>query len=71
MFNERLSEDIILLRYQQGSFFYTLSSNPEAVMSLEDQSSDVNLEEFEKNQDAIMEAQRSGKFIYDLSGGAR
>ena len=49
MFNERLSEDIILLRYQQGSFFYTLSSDPEAVMSLEDQSGDVNLAEFEKH----------------------
>jgi len=29
------------------------------------------IKEFEKNQEAIMEAQRSGKFIYDLSGAAR
>ena len=33
--------------------------------------SKMSMKEFEKNQDAIMEAQRSGKFIYDLSGGAR
>ena len=33
--------------------------------------SQMSMKEFEKNQDAIMEAQRAGKFIYDLSGGAR
>ena len=33
--------------------------------------SKMSIHEFEKNQDAIMEAQRAGKFIYDLSGGAR
>ena len=33
--------------------------------------SKMSMKEFEKNQDAIMEAQRTGKFIYDLSGGAR
>jgi len=33
--------------------------------------SKMSMKEFEKNQDAIMEAQRAGKFIYDLSGGAR
>ena len=33
--------------------------------------SKMSMKDFEKNQDAIMEAQRSGKFIYDLSGGAR
>ena len=33
--------------------------------------SQMSMKEFEKNQDAIMEAQRSGKFIYDLSGAAR
>jgi len=27
--------------------------------------------DFEKNMDAIMESQRTGKFVYDLSGGAR
>jgi hypothetical protein len=27
--------------------------------------------DYEKNQDAIMEAIRAGKFIYDLSGSAR
>jgi hypothetical protein len=27
--------------------------------------------QYEKNQEAIMEAIRSGKFIYDLSGSAR
>jgi len=31
----------------------------------------MNDKEFESNMDAIMEAQRTGKFIYDLSGGAR
>ena len=33
--------------------------------------SKMSIHEFEKNQDAIMEAQRTGKFVYDLSGGAR
>ena len=33
--------------------------------------SQMSMKEFEKNQDAIMEAQRTGKFVYDLSGGAR
>ena len=36
--------------------------------------SDVNAmsaEEYEKNADTIMEAIRSGKFIYDMSGNAR
>jgi len=33
--------------------------------------SKMSIKEFEKNQEAIMEAQRSGKFIYDLSGAAR
>jgi len=33
--------------------------------------SKMSMKEFEKNQEAIMEAQRAGKFIYDLSGGAR
>ena len=33
--------------------------------------SQMSMKEFEKNQDAIMEAQRTGKFIYDLSGAAR
>jgi hypothetical protein len=27
--------------------------------------------QYEKNQEAIMEAIRSGKFVYDLSGSAR
>ena len=27
--------------------------------------------QYEKNQDAIMEAIRTGKFIYDVSGNAR
>ena len=43
MLNDGLSEDIILLRYQQGAFFYSSSSDPEAVMSLEAQSSDMSL----------------------------
>ena len=33
--------------------------------------SQMSMKDFEKNQDAIMEAQRTGKFVYDLSGGAR
>jgi hypothetical protein len=27
--------------------------------------------EYAKNQEAIMEAMRTGKFVYDLSGAAR
>jgi len=37
----------------------------------ESQVKKMNDKEFEKNMDAIMESQRTGKFIYDLSGGAR
>lgn len=33
--------------------------------------SQMSMKDFEKHQDAIMEAQRTGKFVYDLSGGAR
>ena len=31
----------------------------------------MSTQEYEKNQDKIMEAIRTGKFVYDLSGGAR
>jgi hypothetical protein len=31
----------------------------------------MSTKEYEKNADSIMEAIRSGKFIYDLSGAAR
>jgi hypothetical protein len=31
----------------------------------------MSAQEYEKNSDAIMEAIRSGKFLYDLSGAAR
>ena len=31
----------------------------------------MSAQEYEKNSDAIMEAIRSGKFIYDISGSAR
>ena len=37
----------------------------------ESQVGKMSMQDFEKHQDAIMEAQRAGKFIYDLSGGAR
>ena len=37
----------------------------------ESQVATMSMKDFEKHQDAIIEAQRSGKFIYDLSGGAR
>ena len=32
---------------------------------------DMSAEEYEKNSDAIMEAIRANKFIYDISGNAR
>jgi hypothetical protein len=31
----------------------------------------MSTREYEKNQDKIMEAIRTGKFVYDISGGAR
>lgn len=37
----------------------------------ESQVAKMSLEEYEKNQNKILEAQRTGKFKYDLSGGAR
>lgn len=37
----------------------------------ESQVNKMSMKEFEKNQEKILEAQRTGKFKYDLSGGAR
>ena len=37
----------------------------------ESQVDKMSPEQYEKNQEKIMEAIRSGKFIYDLSGSAR
>ena len=37
----------------------------------ESQVNKMSTKEYEKNADSIMESIRSGKFIYDLSGGAR
>lgn len=37
----------------------------------ESQVNKMSTKEYEKNADSIMEAIRSGKFIYDLSGAAR
>lgn len=37
----------------------------------ESQVQNMSTQEYEANSDAIMEAIRSGKFIYDISGGAR
>ena len=37
----------------------------------ESQVNKMSDKEYEKNQEAIMEAMRSGKFVYDLSGAAR
>ena len=37
----------------------------------ESQVQKMSAQEYEKNSDEIMEAIRSGKFIYDVSGSAR
>jgi len=37
----------------------------------ESQVKNMSDKDFEKNMDAIAESQRSGKFVYDISGGAR
>ena len=37
----------------------------------ESQVAKMSMKDYEKNQDKILEAQRTGKFKYDLSGGAR
>ena len=51
------------------------AGKPEAVNSegafSESQVKKMSDKDFEKNMDAIAESQRNGKFIYDLSGGAR
>ena len=51
------------------------AGKPEAVSSegafSESQVKKMSDKDFEKNMDAIAESQRNGKFIYDLSGGAR
>ena len=40
-------------------------------MFTESEVNNMSAQEYEKNADAIMEAIRSGKFIYDMSGNAR
>ena len=47
------------------------SQSDTEVTFTESQVGKMSMQDFEKNQDAIMTAQRSGTFIYDLSGGAR
>ncbi len=47
--NEGLTKEIILFRYQQGAFFYTLSSDPDTVVSLDDQFDGVSLQDFSNN----------------------
>ncbi len=37
----------------------------------ESQVSKMSIDEYEKNEDAILDSMRSGNFLYDLSGGAR
>ena len=37
----------------------------------ESQVARMSISEYEANEEAILEAQRNGKFVYDLSGGAR
>ena len=37
----------------------------------ESQVKSMNDKEFENNMEAIAESQRNGKFVYDISGGAR
>lgn len=37
----------------------------------ESQVAKMSIDDYEKNEDAILEAMRSGQFVYDLSGGAR
>ena len=37
----------------------------------ESQVNSMSVHEYEKNSDAIMEAMRTGKFVYDMTGGAR
>ena len=37
----------------------------------ESEAQKMSAQEYEKNSDEIMEAIRSGKFIYDISGSAR
>ena len=45
----------------------TPSDNEEATYIRESQVAKMTMKEYEKRQDEIMEAQRSGKFIYDMS----
>lgn len=52
----------------------TPSSTPTTggnVKFTESQVARMSDKEYEKNEDAILEAMRTGKFVYDISGGAR
>jgi hypothetical protein len=49
----------------------TPSSDESKNYMRESQGNKMSDKEYEKNQEAIMEAMRSGKFVYDLSGAAR
>jgi hypothetical protein len=46
-------------------------SNDSAGRFSESQVNSMSVHEYEKNSDAIMEAMRTGKFVYDMTGGAR
>ena len=49
----------------------TPSTNIDAKRILESEVQKMSAEEYEKNSDTIMEAIRSGNFVYDISGSAR
>jgi len=46
-------------------------SNDSAGRFSESQVNSMSVHEYEKNADAIMESMRTGKFVYDMTGGAR
>lgn len=50
----------VVVESDEGSFTFS-----------ESQVNKMSDKEYEKNEDKIMEAMRSGKFLYDMSGGAR
>ena len=49
----------------------TPSTNADVKRILESEVQKMSAEEYEKNSDMIMEAIRSGNFVYDISGSAR
>ena len=65
------SDKIAAKSFETKSEKTTPSTNADVKRILESEVQKMSAEEYEKNSDMIMEAIRSGNFVYDISGSAR